>query len=161
MLKFKGYTVTAQEVPEELSIVVNISGCTHHCPGCHSEYLWDNDGAQPLFDNLPTILSKYKDLTTCFCFMGGDWDQEDLLKCIKYVKEIAPKLKLCLYSGYDSCADIWKVLPYLNYVKIGHYDESQGGLSSRTTNQRMYKVSPEDLKVDDITYYFWRKPNEN
>lgn len=158
MIRYKGYTVTAQEVPDELSIVVNVCGCPYHCTGCHSEYLWDNDGTDLLTD-LPLILNKYKDFVTCFCFMGGDWDQTNLLKCIKYVKDIAPNLKICLYAGVDSCAKLWDTLPYLDYVKVGHYDMNLGGLSSKTTNQRMYKVIHDTLDVKDITSYFWRKSN--
>ena len=39
-----------------------------------------------------------------------------------------------------------------DYIKIGHYDQSLGGLNQKTTNQRMYRLT--DCGWEDITYKF-------
>ena len=48
--------------------------------------------------------------------------------------------KTCLYSGFDTPAPFILLLPLLNYLKLGPYDERLGGLESPTTNQRFYRV---------------------
>ena len=94
-LKYDGYSIVMQEVPNEVSLAINISGCPHKCEGCHSTYLWEYNG-EYLTDDINTLLDKYSDLITCVCFMGGDQNQEDLLFCLKEVK--ARNLKTCLYT---------------------------------------------------------------
>ena len=42
-----------------------------------------------------------------------------------------------------------------DYVKLGQYIESLGGLKSPTTNQRLYKR--ENDNWTDITSVFWKK----
>ena len=120
-LKYLGYTIALQEVPNEISLVINISGCLHRCNGCHSTYLWEYDG-ELLKENLRDLLSKYKDMITCVCFMGGEQNIDELYRYLRYTKSIG--LKTCLYSGCDSIEDIEILLPYLDLVKIGRYDES-------------------------------------
>ena len=43
-----------------------------------------------------------------------------------------------------------------DYVKIGPYMEEFGPLNKETTNQRLYKITKPDNKIDDITYMFWK-----
>ena len=43
-----------------------------------------------------------------------------------------------------------------DYIKIGPYIESAGGLKSATTNQRLYRVG-EDGSLNDITIKFQRQ----
>lgn len=70
-LKYKGYAIVFQEVPNEITLAINICGCPHKCKGCHSQYLWLDDG-DILEKDLNDIIDKYKDYITCVCFMGGD-----------------------------------------------------------------------------------------
>lgn len=142
-LKYLGYTIALQEVPNEISLVINVSGCLHRCNGCHSTYLWEYDG-ELLKENLCDLLSKYKDMITCVCFMGGEQNIDELLIYLKYIQSIG--LKTCLYSGCESIKDVEPLLPYLDWIKIGRYDESlstdtniQYGIKLATSNQNIYK----------------------
>ena len=49
-------------------------------------------------------------------------------------------LKTCLYSGFDTAAPFAAILPLLDFLKLGPYDERLGGLDSPATNQRFYRV---------------------
>lgn len=158
MLKYKGYTVAFQEVPNEISLVINVSGCPHHCVNCHSQYLWDNDGAMPLYDNLPSLIKQYLGMITCVCFMGGDWDADGLIPCLKLIHKQYPNLKTCLYNGSDTPVHSLSYLHLLDYIKIGSYQIDKGGLNNPETNQRFYKI--QDNIVKDITYLFWKKHND-
>ena len=86
-LRYKGCTITFQEVPNEVSLVFNICNCPYHCPDCHSKYLWNDEESELLIPNLQVILDTYKDMITCVCLMGGDWnldELQDVLNIIKY-----------------------------------------------------------------------------
>ena len=44
MLKYVNSSVVFQEIPDEVTLAINISNCPCHCPGCHSKYLWEDIG---------------------------------------------------------------------------------------------------------------------
>lgn len=156
MLYYSYYQTFTQEIPDELSLGFSILGCDIHCPKCHSSHTWDvyseGKGIPLTTDVLDTALaSQY--LVTCILFYGGEWDKEYLEYLLKYSTKYDKKL--ALYTGreleffYDSY-----ILAYLDYIKVGRYDEEKGGLTSPTTNQRLYKLT-NGLK-EDITRKFWR-----
>lgn len=158
-LKYLGYSIVFQEVPNEVTLAINISGCPHKCVGCHSKYLWEYKGDY-ISDDLDGLIAKYKGLITCVCFMGGDQNQKeltDLLICIKQ-----SKLKTALYTGVDSLNNLnIEILSNLDYCKIGHYDLAYGGIDNPNTNQKMLKWNLRESKWDDITYKFWKKDTSN
>ena len=157
-MKYLNYAVTFQEVPNEVSLVLNITNCPHRCEGCHSPELRENIG-RPVLDDFESLLDKHKDIITCVCFMGGDNDGVDgLLKCISICKRRG--LKTCLYTGRANAWDTF-ILLELDYCKMGPYIEELGGLDSPTTNQRFYKrtnfADGKGYMIEDITSTFWRK----
>lgn len=128
-----------KEVPNEISLAINISGCPYRCKGCHSQYLWEYTGAY-LTNNLEMLLNMYDGLITCVCFMGGDQNESELLECLKIVKQ--RKLKTCLYTGKDFINNFrYDVINNLDFIKTGKYIEELGGLNCSTTNQRMYDLN--------------------
>ncbi len=148
-LKFIGFSVVCQEVPDEISIAINISDCPYKCRGCHSKFLWEYNG-ELLLEKLQDIISKYKELVTCVCFMGGDQNEYELIEAFKITK--SNNLKTCLYTGNDDIENTNKYLPLLDYVKIGRYDESLGGLNFENTNQRFFVINNGELT--DLTNTF-------
>ena len=112
-LKYNGYSIVMQEVPNEVSLAINISGCPHKCEGCHSKYLWKYDG-EYLIDDIEKLLNQYSGLITCVCFMGGDQNQDDLLYCINMANK--KELKTCLYTGVDDINMINKETTYSGAV---------------------------------------------
>ena len=44
MLKYLYTREVFQEVPEEMSLAIAISGCRIRCKGCHSRELWEDKG---------------------------------------------------------------------------------------------------------------------
>lgn len=146
-LKYNGYSIVMQEVPNEVSLAINISGCPHKCEGCHSKYLWKYDG-EYLIDDIEKLLNQYSGLITCVCFMGGDQNQDDLLYCINMANK--KELKTCLYTGVDDINMINKeIIEVLDYIKIGRYIEKYGGLDKNTTNQKFF-----DLKNNKEVFFY-------
>lgn len=89
--------------------------------------------------------------------MGGDWDTDGLIPCLKLIREQYPNLKICLYNGADISVHSLSYLYLLDYIKIGSYQTDKGGLNNPETNQRFYKI--QDNIAKDITYLFWKKYN--
>ena len=151
-LKYLGYSVVFQEVPNEVSLAINVSGCPYKCRGCHSEYLWKYEGNY-LCDDIDNLIQKYHGLITCVCFMGGDQNEMDLMYCADIAKQYG--LKTCLYSGRDSLSSLYLWSNNFDYIKVGHYDEELGGLNNPTSNQKFYSRIDGDLI--DTTYLFQKR----
>lgn len=157
LLRYVNYSVVCQEVPNEISLVINITECPHHCDGCHSDYLSESVGNY-VNDDLPKLLEKYDGMITCVCFMGGDQHINNLNEWLCKIKNVYG-LKTCVYSGADN-KDIFKdSLEYLDYLKIGHYDKKMGGLDCKDTNQVFYKVIhlQSDTVLENVNYLFRKK----
>ena len=152
MLKFHNYDIVFQEIPDELTLAVNLTGCPCHCPGCHSPHLWEDIGT-PLDEAVLQALSDdYAGEVTCIALMGGDADPAAVERLCAYVKE-AMGLRSAWWSGRAQLpAGI--DLRHFDYVKTGPYVEALGGLKARTTNQRLYRVA--DGRLEDITARFWK-----
>lgn len=151
MIKYTGYSIVLQEVPDEISLALEISNCPYRCKGCHSPRL-QQDVGEDLEPALDGLLQEYAGRITCVCFMGEGNDPQALKRCLKRVR--AAGLKTCLYSGGD-----WgkaSLMHLLNYYKVGAYDASLGGLDTPGTNQKMYKILPAGT-IENITYLFQRK----
>ncbi len=154
MLKYVNYDIVFQEVPNEVSLAINISNCPNNCKGCHSPHLKQNIGQELDKETIRTLLDKYQNAITCICFMGGDADPYTITELAAFIKkETNNKVKTAWYSGKNSvppCA-----LSYLDYLKTGPYIEEKGGLDSPYTNQRFYKN--EYGKMIDNTNIFTKK----
>jgi len=132
-LKYISTCIALQEVPDEISLIINISGCPHHCEGCHSQYLWEYTG-RDLIADIQGLINKHKEYVSCICLMGGDYNVAEL----NYVFNLIAnnRLRTCLYTGLNH---IPIGLMMLDYIKIGEYKKELGGLDKITTNQRFYK----------------------
>lgn len=155
MLYCQGYTVSFQEVPDEVSLVFLIADCPHRCPGCHSPSLREQTG-EDLEVLLPQVIAVYRRAVSCVCFMGEGRDKEAMERCARYVKSWG--LRTAIYQGLDGLGD-WDFTLF-DYIKFGPYIESRGGLDKPTTNQVMMRIEcdPENvIHFVNITPKFWHK----
>ena len=72
MLKFISYDIVGQEVPDEVTLAINITNCKIHCQGCHSPWLWEDKGFILDGKAIDKLMKTYGKDITCLCFMGGD-----------------------------------------------------------------------------------------
>lgn len=151
--KTVGYDIVFQEIPDEVSLAVNISNCPFSCPGCHSPYLQKDIGEELTTELLHSWIEKYAGEITCVLFMGGDRNADYVVELSKFVKQNYPDLKTAWYSGKET-ADC-QLAENFDFVKFGPYKKELGGLKSKTTNQRLYKIKAE--KLEDITSSFWKR----
>lgn len=150
-LFFSHPQIVLQEVPDEISLAISISGCKNQCKDCHSSFTWqDNYGEVLSNEKLISLLSKNENIT-CVLFYGGEWNEKRLLELFDIV--LIKNLKICLYTGleFDKISD--RIKDKIHYLKVGSYIKERGGLSSSDTNQRMYNMK----EKKDITEMFWKK----
>ncbi|MCR5049978.1 MAG: anaerobic ribonucleoside-triphosphate reductase activating protein [Paludibacteraceae bacterium] len=166
-MRVASFDIVFQEIPGEVTLALNLSGCPCHCHGCHSPHLWEDIG-EPLNEELlDGLLARYGSEITCVAFMGGDQDPDYVAQMAKYVRKRQtmtdyrqPMLRTAWYSGRMNFPITPLVSnqpisqPPFDYVKLGPYIEALGGLKSPTTNQRLYKW--EDNTWTDITSSFWK-----
>lgn len=158
MLKYVDAKVVFAEVPDEVTLAINISNCPCQCKGCHSSYLAEDIG-NPLNKTVLSKLLEDNKGISCVSFMGGDRDTIHIVALASWVKTHT-NLKVAWYSGRQEISDIVaRQLRWFDYIKLGPYKEEFGSLNSRTTNQRFYKVSGRELV--DITNKFWKHETEN
>lgn len=153
MLKYLDTKVTFAEVPDEVTLCINITGCKNNCKGCHSSYLAEDVGKVLTLDVLEYLIKKNQGIT-CVSFMGGDNDIVRIDGLAEFVRKCFPSLKVAWYSGRDELSEHIYISNF-DYIKLGHYDEEYGPLNNPNTNQRMYKISKGELI--DITNRFWNE----
>lgn len=151
MLKYVDYDIVFQEIPDHVTLAINISGCPNGCEGCHSPYLMENVGEELTEAALSTLIGRYGSSITCLCFMGGDNSPDEVAALARFTHEQWP-IKTAWYSGQtafptDSTA--------FDYVKLGRYQHESGGLRMQSTNQRLYARTNTN-GWSDITDRFWR-----
>lgn len=155
MLKYTTEQIVFSEIPDEITLAINISNCPIHCPGCHSKELWSDIGV-PLFDEILMEMLQRYEAVTCVCFMGGDAEPLEVNELSKFVHNFyGGKIKTAWYSGRDN----WPTfVPDFDYIKIGSYDEKKGPINVKTTNQKLGKIIKDEdcWHIEDITYKFWK-----
>jgi anaerobic ribonucleoside-triphosphate reductase activating protein len=157
MLKYLNYDIVFQEVPFEMSLAVSISGCVIRCKGCHSRHLWEDKGDELSIFAIEQLLKK-EDGVTCLLLMGGEHDIDTLVEIFMHFHR---KIKTAWYCGLDMIPkDKLGIVQYLDFLKVGHFDMELGGLSSPTTNQRLYKIEHQgdgNYYQTDITHLMQKK----
>lgn len=155
MVRYHNFDVVFAEVPDEVTLALNLTRCPNRCPGCHSPHLCSDSGRVLDERELAALLRLYGRSVTCVCFMGGDADPEGVARLAEFVRREWPGLRTGWYSGRAQLpAGI--PIPVFDYVKLGPWIEACGPLTSPTTNQRLYRVGS-DGSMEDITGRFRRK----
>ena len=159
MLKYVDAKVVFAEVPDEVTLAINISNCPCHCEGCHSSYLAQDMGEPLDLQHLTNLIDTNKGIT-CVCIMGGDANPSEVDDIAQDIKEYYPELKVGWYSGRQELAKEIN-LKWFDFLKLGPYIEELGPLNSKTTNHKFYQVCnmasiDEEPRYEliDITYKF-------
>ena len=143
-------SVVLEEIPDRVSLAVDISNCRGNCPGCHSPFLKKDIGRELTPEVIDRLVAANFGVN-CFLFLGEGRDPEALLDLADHVR--SKGLLVGVYSGREDVEDIfWK---HFDYIKLGPYKEECGPLNNPNTNQRLFALL--DGRWKDITYRFWRK----
>lgn len=170
MLKYVDTRVVFAEIPDEITLAINISNCPCHCKGCHSSYLAEDIG-KPLIEypkgysddyivHVDELIEKNSGIS-CIAFMGGDSDPALVNVLASFIKRYYPDLKVAWYSGRQELSDYISI-EHFDFIKLGPYIEELGPLDNPNTNQRFYRVHKkivsgiEGYELEDETYKFWK-----
>ena len=141
-------SVVLEEIPDRVSLAVEISNCRGNCVGCHSPFLRKDIGDE-LTPAIVDALIADNFGVDCFLFLGEGKDPAALLTLAAHIRSAHPAMSLALYSGREELEpEVWDAF---DYVKVGPYLPECGPLNERSTNQRLYHHRK------DITPRFWHK----
>lgn len=152
MLKYYNYDIVFQEIPNEVTLAVNITNCPNRCKGCHSPHLQQDIGDELNENRIISLMDKYALAITCFCFMGGDGATQRVAELANFMRLSYPSIKIAWYSG---CTKLPDGFDYKNfqYIKLGGYVEESGTLKSDTSNQHLFEIQQNGY-MKDISYLF-------
>lgn len=156
-LKYTDFKITFAEIPDEISLCINISNCPCLCKNCHSSYLAEDIGIILTTSELKKIIDISKGIS-CVAFMGGDSNPAIISGLAYYIKNNYPNLKVAWYSGRQELSKDINLQDF-DIIKLGPYIEELGPLNSKTTNQKYYEVKRNKLGeyyLEDKTYKFWK-----
>ena len=143
-------SVVLEEIPDRVSLAVDISNCRGNCTGCHSPFLKKDIGRELTPEVIDTLVADNFGVN-CFLFLGEGRDPETLWDLADHVRSLG--LEVAVYSGREVVEDVfWK---HFDYIKLGPYRPECGPLNQRTTNQRLYHVV--NGQAQDITERFWKR----
>ncbi len=137
-----------EEIPERVTLAVEISNCRGNCPGCHSPFLRDDIGEELTESAIDKLLGGNFGVN-CFLFLGEGSDSAALLSLARHIKSRWPGVETAVYSGRDKVED--EYYECFDYVKTGPYIEALGPLNKPSTNQRLF------YHRQDITSRFWKR----
>ncbi len=152
MLKYYNYDIVFQEIPNEVTLAVNITNCPNRCSGCHSKHLQQDIGIALNEDEVIRLIEKYDSAITCFCFMGGDSAPHKIAELAQFIQSKYSKLKVGWYSGCSTLPDNFKNTAF-RYIKLGAYVAEFGNLKSKHSNQQLFEVMQNGV-MKDISYQF-------
>jgi anaerobic ribonucleoside-triphosphate reductase activating protein len=156
-------SVVFAEIPDEITLAINISNCPHHCPGCHSPYLRDDIGEELTYEVIDRLIKDNNGIT-CVAFMGEGNDLDSIFRFGLYIHN-EYSIKVAIYCGSEDLPErFWREF---DYIKLGGFDLNRGPLNNPNTNQRMYQYNDcmKDAAVvngrerkgwKNITEKFWR-----
>lgn len=133
-----------------IAVSLWVSGCPHHCEGCHNQDMWDyNYGESIPIESLKKIIDTFitaNNMERDLSILGGEpldpTKREELTDLLKFVKEKHPSINVYLWTGYDF-KDV-KKLECLKYVDIlidGKFDITKRDLTLKlrgSSNQNIY-----------------------
>jgi len=162
MLKIAETAVVFAEVPDEVTLALNISECPCHCKDCHSKHLWKSIGIPLTYGVIDELIKRNRGIT-CIAFMGGDSDPKEVNKLAYLIKTRSDyPYKIAWYSGMNELSTEID-LSIFDYIKLGPYIKENGPLDNPNTNQRFYSVEESwndsknpTYKLVDNTHLFWK-----
>ena len=140
--------IVLEEIPDKVTLAVEISNCRGSCPGCHSPFL-KQDLGEELTPSVVDQLIAGNFGVNCFLLLGEGKDKAALLRIASHLREKFPRIERAVYSGRTEVDP--EFYEAFDYVKVGPYVEALGPLNEPTTNQRLYHHG------EDITSRFWHK----
>lgn len=161
-MRYHDITKNDMKNGDGLRVVLWLSGCRHHCPGCQNPITWNPDDGL-LFDEAAKREIEEqleKSYISGITFTGGDPlfpdNLQEVASYIRTLKERFPEKTIWLYTG-----EIWEdireleVLRYIDVLVDGRFEQEKKDnlLHWRgSSNQRVIDVK-ESLRCGRVVLY--------
>ena len=133
-----------------IRVVLWVSGCEHHCPGCHNPQTWDEKSGKIFDDDAKIELFKALDnpYIAGVTFSGGDPlhpnNIETVTALAQEIKEKFPEKNIWLYTGYEwEKIKEYSIMKCIDVVVEGKFIQAQRNISLKwrgSSNQRVVNV---------------------
>ena len=138
---------------EGFGVVLWVSGCDIHCPGCHNKETWDPSSGKEFTENELNLILKElnKQHITRFTISGGHLlmpcNRDGVRMIIQRINQDYPHIEVWLYTGYmyenldEECKYICNNL--CDVIVDGPYIESERDISlpfRGSKNQRIIRI---------------------
>lgn len=138
-----------------------VTGCSHHCKGCHNPETWDENYGQLVTKDTykELALALEPDYISGVTWSGGDplycGNRKELENLIMFVHDNFQKTQW-LYTGYvwEDIKDL-EIMKYIDVLVDGPYIEEQRDVSLKwrgSSNQRVIDVQ-KSLELNQIVLY--------
>lgn len=145
-----------------IRVTLFVSGCPHHCKGCHNPESWDafngKEFTKETIDKLICLIDR--DYVDGITITGGDplmlGNRYEITKLCKLLKEKFPNKSIWLYTGYEfEEIETLEVLHYVDVLIDGPFKLDLRDISlafKGSSNQRVIDVQ-KTLKNGNIVLY--------
>lgn len=153
---------------EGLRTVLWLSGCSHHCKGCHNPITWDPDNGIKFDSNaMNELMEKLnKEYISGLTLSGGDplypYNRDEVLSIIREVKNKFKNKTIWLYTGFkweeliqSEDYTTQSILEYIDVLVDGKFIENlkdEKYCWAGSVNQRIIDVQS-SLKDNKIILY--------
>lgn len=146
-----------------INVSLWMQGCEHRCKGCYSPQTWDfNVGYEftdETIDEIIHLLSKDKGIHKNLSILGGETLSPNkiniLTKLVKKVKDILPKTRIFIWTGYTwNYINHYELVKYLDVLVDGMYVKELHNPSrfKGSSNQRVIDVQ-KSLTTGEVVLY--------
>lgn len=140
--------------------VLFVSGCSHHCKGCHNQCSWDPNAGNKFTDEVKEYLfSCITDNIAGLTLSGGDplykGNIKEITELCKEFKERFPNKTIWLYTGnlYRDSKHL-EVMKYVDVVVDGEFREEykdttlafRGSINQRIIDVKTGKILSNDTR---------------
>lgn len=135
-------------------VVLWVTGCPHHCGGCHNPETWNCSNGVKFDNNAKSDLFEYmsKPYIKGITLSGGDpladENVPEILSLVKEIKSKFPDKGIWLYTGYTweeitINPFLFEVVCNVDYLVDGRYEDDKRDITLAfrgSTNQRIIDV---------------------
>lgn len=133
-----------------IRVVLWLSGCSHHCEGCHNPETWDpNSGSDDIETAFKLVCEELDhDWVSGLTLSGGDplypASVPEVTDFVKRIRERYPNKTIWMYTGfkYENVKDL-EVLNYIDVLVDGKFVKALADVNYKwagSTNQRVIDV---------------------
>lgn len=146
---------------EGVRVVLYVSGCAHHCKGCHNPSTWDANSGKPFTEEIQNSIYEAckPDYIDGLTLSGGCpmCNAKELIPFVKSFKKRFPRKTIWCYCGEtveeiteDPKSDKYNLLNLVDVIVDGQFvlEKKNPNLAFRgSSNQRIIKVTHKNGKV--------------